>query len=159
MVLFKEKKETPPKRRDFLKKALIDCQQSIQDAYTGLGTTNEPDLIDRYIYELNAANMRYRVLLREIRETDTETPDALESLAPTSASPCVPKVLPTLAASDVPEALTPPLASPCVPEVLPALAASGVSEALTPTLAAGVSESISSTNRETDTSLLNRSFE
>lgn len=72
-LLFKDKqKENPPKREDFLKKALQDCQQSLEDAYCGLQNTNEPDLIDRYIYELNAANMRYKVLLRDIKEVSSE---------------------------------------------------------------------------------------
>ena len=57
-LLWKEKKKIPPKRKDFLKKAICDCQQAINDAYLGLQNTNEPDLIDRYIYEMNAANVR-----------------------------------------------------------------------------------------------------
>lgn len=74
LLLFKDKKENPPKREDFLKKALQDCQQSLEDAYCGLQNTNEPDLIDRYIYELNAANLRYKVLLRDIKEVSEEIP-------------------------------------------------------------------------------------
>ncbi len=66
--LLSDKTETPPKREDFLKKALRECQTAMNDAYQGLQNTNEPDLIDRYIYELNAANMRYKVLLRDIKE-------------------------------------------------------------------------------------------
>ena len=66
-LLWKEKKKIPPKRKDFLKKAICDCQQAINDAYLGLQNTNEPDLIDRYIYEMNAANVRYRFLLKEMR--------------------------------------------------------------------------------------------
>ncbi len=62
------KKENPPKREDFLRKALRDCQQELDNAYRGMQNTTEPDLIDRYIYEWNAANLRYKVLLRDIRE-------------------------------------------------------------------------------------------
>lgn len=103
------KKENPPKREDFLKKALRDCQQSLEDAYCGLQNTNEPDLIDRYIYEWKAANLRYKVLLRDIKEA-----------APELSASCV------QAASTAEE-----LSSPA---------------------------RISSTNLDTDTSLLNRSF-
>jgi hypothetical protein len=67
-LLWKDKKKTLPKRKDFLKKSIFDCQQALNDAYLGLQNTNDPDLIDRYIYEWNAAHMRYRVLLREMRE-------------------------------------------------------------------------------------------
>lgn len=108
LLFLKNKKEIPPKREEFLKKALRDCQQSLEDAYCGLQNANEPDLIDRYIYELNAANLRYKVLLRDIKETSAELP------------------------------------------------ASCLQASTTEQLS--VSAKISSTNRETDTSLLNRSF-
>lgn len=61
------KKEKPPKKEVFLKKALLDAQRSLQDAYDGLANVNEPDLIDSYIYELNAANLRYQVILRDYK--------------------------------------------------------------------------------------------
>lgn len=65
------KKENPPKREDFLRKALRDCQKELDNAYHGMQNTTEPDLIDRYIYEWNAANLRYKVLLRDIREVSS----------------------------------------------------------------------------------------
>ena len=119
LLLFKDsKKENPPKREDFLKKALQDCQQALEDAYRGLQNTNEPDLIDRYIYELNAANLRYKVLLRDIKEVSDELP-----------ADCLP-----------------------VPSIMPTEGTAATSEALS------FSFNISSTKRDTDTSLLNRSF-
>lgn len=119
-LLFKDKKETPPKRKDFLTKALHDCQQALDDAYMGLQNTNEPDLIDRYIYELNAAHMRYRVLMREMREI-AGTEEAVQTSAPSQDNPySVPAFFST--------------------EPVP------------------VSANISSTNLDTKTSLLNRSF-
>ncbi len=122
-VLFKEKKEVPPKREDFLKKALHDCQQALDDAYRGLQNTNEPDLIDRYIYELNAANMRYKVLLRDIKEiAASQERDNSVLLSE-----------PILSHSLLRQPAT-------LPEPAP------------------VSANISSTNLDTDTSLLNRSF-
>lgn len=80
-LLWKEKKKIPPKRKDFLKKAIYDCQQAINDAYLGLQNTNEPDLIDRYIYEMNAANVRYRFLLKEMRELSASS---APSISPTN---------------------------------------------------------------------------
>ncbi len=73
------KKENPPKREDFLRKALRDCQQELDNAYRGMQNTNEPDLIDRYIYEWNAANLRYKVLLRDLRETFPESSAKISS--------------------------------------------------------------------------------
>ena len=80
-LLWKEKKKIPPKRKDFLKKAICDFQQAINDAYLGLQNTNEPDLIDRYIYEMNAANVRYRFLLKEMRELSASS---APSISPTN---------------------------------------------------------------------------
>lgn len=119
LLLFKDsKKENPPKREDFLKKALQDCQQSLEDAYRGLQNTNEPDLIDRYIYELNAANLRYKVLLRDIKEVSEDMP-----------AHCLP-----------------------VPSMISTEGTAATSEHL------ALSFNISSTKRDTVTSLLNRSF-
>lgn len=61
------KKERPSKKEAFLKKALLEAQRSLQDAYDGLSNVKEPELIDSYIYELNAANLRYQVILRDYK--------------------------------------------------------------------------------------------
>lgn len=63
----KKKKDDPHKKETFLKKALLEAQRSIEDAYAGLSNVNEPDLIDSYIYEVNAANLRYQVILRDYK--------------------------------------------------------------------------------------------
>lgn len=84
-LIWKNKKKTPPKRKDFLKKAIKDCQQAINDAWLGLQNTNEPDLIDRYIYEMNAANVRYRFLLKEMQElAAAEEASGVPSISPTN---------------------------------------------------------------------------
>lgn len=62
-----KKKEEPHKKEAFLKKALLEAQRNIEDAYAGLSNVNEPDLIDSYIYEVNAANLRYQVILRDYK--------------------------------------------------------------------------------------------
>lgn len=66
-MLFMGKKRNLPKKEDFLKKALLEAQQSFENAYKGLENVNDPDLIDSYIYEINAANLRYKVLLRDVK--------------------------------------------------------------------------------------------
>ena len=87
-LVWKNKKKIPPKRKDFLKKAIRETLHPINDAWLGLQNTNEPDLIDRYIYEMNAANVRYRFLLKEMRE--------LAAAEETTASvPGVPSISPT----------------------------------------------------------------
>ncbi|RKI26019.1 DUF2508 family protein [bacterium 1xD8-6] len=66
------KKEKTPKKEVFLKKALLEAQRNLQDAYAGLANVNEPDLIDSYIYELNAANLRYQVILRDYKSLEDQ---------------------------------------------------------------------------------------
>ncbi|HBA97467.1 MAG TPA: DUF2508 domain-containing protein [Lachnospiraceae bacterium] len=67
MNFIKTKKASLPKKEDFLKKALLDAQKRFDDAYKGLQNVNEPDLIDSYIYEINAATLKYKVLLQEVK--------------------------------------------------------------------------------------------
>ena len=74
-MLFIEKKRNPPKLEDFLKKALLETQQSFENAYKGLANVSDPDLIDRYIYEINAANLRYKVLLRDVKMLNDNNTD------------------------------------------------------------------------------------
>ena len=61
------KREKLPKKEAFLKKSLLEAQRSLQDAYDGLSNVKEPELIDSYIYELNAAHLRYQVILRDYK--------------------------------------------------------------------------------------------
>ena len=68
------KKEKLPKKEVFLKKALLDAQRSREDAYVGLSNVKEPELIDSYIYELNAANLRYQVILRDYKLLENQKP-------------------------------------------------------------------------------------
>lgn len=62
-----DENKTLSKKEKFLKKSLIETQKSLADAYAGLDAVEDPDLIDSYIYELNAAYLRYRVLLRDVK--------------------------------------------------------------------------------------------
>lgn len=67
------KKEKPTGKKElFLKKALLDAQRNLQDAYDGLANVKEPDLIDSYIYEVNAANLRYQVILRDYKLLESQ---------------------------------------------------------------------------------------
>lgn len=72
MKLLSRQKEKLPKKEVFLKKALLEAQRSLQDAYDGLSNVNEPELIDSYIYELNAANLRYQVILRDYKSLQNQ---------------------------------------------------------------------------------------
>ena len=47
------------------------ARREIENAYTKFQNTCDPDLIDSYIYEGNAAWKRYHFLLRQISESKT----------------------------------------------------------------------------------------
>lgn len=70
----RRKEEKLPKKEVFLKKALLDAQRNLKDAYNGLANVNDPDLIDSYIYEVNAANLRYQVILRDYKLLESQKP-------------------------------------------------------------------------------------
>lgn len=70
----RRKEEKLPKKEVFLKKALLDAQRNLKDAYNGLANVNDPDLIDSYIYEVNAANLRYQVILRDYKMLESQKP-------------------------------------------------------------------------------------
>ena len=46
---------------------LHQTAMELQDAYRNLGNAVDPDLIDCYIYQLNAVQMRYKFLLSTIK--------------------------------------------------------------------------------------------
>ena len=50
---------------------IAQARRAIEDAYTNFQNTCDPDLIDSYIYEGNAAWKRYRFLLRQMDELGT----------------------------------------------------------------------------------------
>ena len=79
-----EKKKELPKKEKFLKKSLLEAQKNLTDAYAGLDSVQEPDLIDSYIYQLNAAYLRYHIDSEiHIPTFDLET-RALSDLSPGS---------------------------------------------------------------------------
>lgn len=54
--------------REQLKKEIDALQQSLETANSNFDNVSDPDLVDSYIYELNALSFKYKYLLRQIRE-------------------------------------------------------------------------------------------
>lgn len=52
---------------DTLADEIIRARQQIENAYANFQNASDPDLIDSYIYEGNAAWKRYRFLLRQAK--------------------------------------------------------------------------------------------
>ena len=55
------------KHYTLLKDDLHQTARALQDAYNNLENVVDPDLIDCYIYEMNALSFRYKYLLRQIK--------------------------------------------------------------------------------------------
>ena len=53
-----------------LRDELLLTRNALENAYTGFDNATDPDLIDCYIYELNAVMKRYKYLLQKAAETE-----------------------------------------------------------------------------------------
>ena len=64
------KKNPVTKAREDLIKEIEDLKQALETANSNFENVCDPDLIDSYIYEMNAISFRYRYLLRQMREME-----------------------------------------------------------------------------------------
>lgn len=60
--------------RDVLLEGLSQTRALIAQAYQGFNDACDPDLIDSYVFEINALQCRYTYLLRQVKELDGEEP-------------------------------------------------------------------------------------
>ena len=60
-----EIKETPKTLRECILEDLEKTKYELETAYSGFVNVTDPDLIDCYIYEVNAVMKRYRYLLNQ----------------------------------------------------------------------------------------------
>ena len=58
--------------RNALLSDLEKTKKALEIAYAGFDNVTEPDLIDCYIYELNAAQLRYQFLLRRFKSLEVD---------------------------------------------------------------------------------------
>lgn len=73
MNIVGRKKELTPEekeavRKEELLKELKEVQKALERAYDNFSYVIEPELIDCCIYELNAGQMRYKFLLKQMKE-------------------------------------------------------------------------------------------
>lgn len=58
--------------RHTLLEGMRQTKLSINQAYAGFNTTRDPDLIESYVFEINALQARYSYLLRQVRALEEE---------------------------------------------------------------------------------------
>ena len=71
---FINKKSAPNKERtkELLKKQIMASQTAILSAQNQFEQVVDPALIDCYIYELNAAQLRYQFLLQSLKKRELQ---------------------------------------------------------------------------------------
>lgn len=68
MKLFLKKQTTPLEE---LLKDINETKLALESAYSNFENVVDPDLIDCYIYEVNAVQKRYKFLLKQAKELDS----------------------------------------------------------------------------------------
>ncbi len=63
-----KKKDPLCQVREQLEQEIERLQQSLETVNSNFDNVSDPDLVDSYIYELNALSFRYKYLLRQMRE-------------------------------------------------------------------------------------------
>lgn len=64
------KKNPTTRARENLIKEIEDLKQALETANSNFENVCDPDLIDSYIYEINAISFRYRYLLKQMRKME-----------------------------------------------------------------------------------------
>lgn len=64
----KQKKDPASLAKAKLMQEIEDLQQALETANSNFENVCDPDLIDSYIYEINALSFRYRYLLRQVQD-------------------------------------------------------------------------------------------
>ena len=65
----RNKKNPASQARTQLMQEIEALQQALETANSNFENVCDPDLIDSYIYEINALSVRYKYLLRMVQET------------------------------------------------------------------------------------------
>lgn len=69
MKLFSKKKS--PQNMELINE-IRKTKLALESAYSNFENVVDPDLIDCYIYEVNAVQKRYKFLLKQMKELDSE---------------------------------------------------------------------------------------
>lgn len=82
--LFLKQKKTPLElEHEILREQLSETRCAMETAYSNFENVLDPDLIDCYIYELNAAQKRYKFLLARAKQLEQARPFELPASAKT----------------------------------------------------------------------------
>lgn len=71
-ISLSESEEITETKEDLLED-LKKTRYALEVAYSGFDNVTDPDLIDSYIYQVNAILKQYKFLLEKISQKDTDT--------------------------------------------------------------------------------------
>ena len=75
LFVFRKKRPAPwEEERRILLEGLGQTRALIAQAYAGFNAAGDPDLIESYVFEINALQSRYCYLLRRVKELDEGMP-------------------------------------------------------------------------------------
>ncbi len=67
---FGRRPDPHPSERQELLQSLSATRVQINQAYRGFDTARDPELVESFVYEINALQSRYSYLLRRIKELE-----------------------------------------------------------------------------------------
>ena len=67
---FRRSESEQEQARRTLLESMQQTRLQIHQAYTGFNSTEDPDLIESYVFEINALQSRYTYLLRQVKELE-----------------------------------------------------------------------------------------
>lgn len=69
-ALGRKRKNQQDTERQVLLDGLVRTRTLIAQAYSSFNTASDPDLIESYVFEINALQSRYSYLLRRVKELE-----------------------------------------------------------------------------------------
>lgn len=79
MFVFRKRRASPAEEeRRALLEGLCRTRALIAQAYAGFNSAEDPDLIESYVFEINALQSRYCYLLRRVKELDMPSGDGVD---------------------------------------------------------------------------------
>lgn len=76
--MLRKRKSFLKTQEDLLQDELKRAKSALDTAHSNFDNALDPDLIDCYIYELKAANQRYKYLIKQAKELYLVKPDLTE---------------------------------------------------------------------------------
>lgn len=86
-IFFRQKKNRESAERekiDELMEELKEARDAIDAVYTNLSYVVEPDMIDCCIYELNALQLRHKIILNQVKEQEARACMAVKNTEKTA---------------------------------------------------------------------------